>query len=220
MIPREVPAYTIAEAARYLRLPQSTLGHWVRGHKTFKPILTTPNGGPILSFVNLVEAHVLWAITRQHQIKLPNVREAVDYLKVRVNEPHPLAAIDLEHDGVDIVVRILGDIINATRKGQVAMKEIVEASLRRIQRGPDGKTPVALYPFITDDISMDRKSVMFNPEIAFGRLVIVDSGVPTTEVAQRYKAGESMDELADDYGLLRNDIEDAVRCELHVATAA
>ena len=220
MIPREVPAYSIAEAAHYLHLPQSTLGNWVRGHKNFRPVLTTPNHGAILSFINLVEAHVLWAITRKHKIKLPNVREAVDYLRKDLNEPHPLATIDLEHDGVDIVVRILGDIINASKQGQVAMKAIVEASLRRVQRGPDGKTPVVLYPYVTDDVSMDRRPVMFNPEIAFGRLVIVNSGVPTTEVAQRYKAGESIDELADDYGLQRIEIEDAVRCELHLATAA
>jgi hypothetical protein len=36
-------------------------------------------------------------------------------------------------------------------------------------------------------------------------------------VAERYKAGESVNELADDYGCKRRDIEEAVRCELALA---
>ena len=40
------------------------------------------------------------------------------------------------------------------------------------------------------------------------------SGIPTTIIAERYKAGESVDELADDYGRKRLEIEEAIRCEL------
>jgi len=36
-------------------------------------------------------------------------------------------------------------------------------------------------------------------------------------VAERYKAGESIDELAQDYGCERNYVEEAVRCELAIA---
>jgi uncharacterized protein (DUF433 family) len=219
MDPRNVPAYGIAEAAHYLHLPQSTLGHWIRGHRTFKPVIATPGKGNILSFINLVEAHVLWAITRKHRVRLQNVRPAIQYLTKAFKEPHPLAMIPLETDRVDVLVRTMGDVINATKKGQVAMREVVEASLRRVDRDIDG-SPVVLYPFVADDPTIDRKPVMFNPTIAFGRLVLVHTGVPTIEIARRYKAGESMEDLAGDYGRSRSEIEDAVRCELQLAPAA
>jgi hypothetical protein len=71
--PREMAAYSIGEAAHYLRIPVATLRSWVRGRfyptehgrRFFKPLieLPDPNLGS-LSFVNLVEAHVLDAIRR------------------------------------------------------------------------------------------------------------------------------------------------------------
>ena len=46
------------------------------------------------------------------------------------------------------------------------------------------------------------------------------SGVSTDIVAERFKAGESADELANDYGCAREKIEEAIRCELTLAEAA
>jgi uncharacterized protein (DUF433 family) len=113
----------------------------------------------------------------------------------------------------------MGKVINASKEGQIAMREVVEASLKRVDRGPDG-SPLVLYPFVADNPSIDRRPVMFDPAVSFGRLVIVNSGIPTIEVARRYKAGEPMEQLAEDYGRSRDEIEDAVRCELHLAAAA
>lgn len=42
-------------------------------------------------------------------------------------------------------------------------------------------------------------------------------GIPTAIIAERYKAGESIDQLADDYGRERLDIEEAIRCKLERA---
>jgi len=39
-------------------------------------------------------------------------------------------------------------------------------------------------------------------------------------IAERYKAGESIDALAADYGRETGDIEEAIRCELRLAEAA
>jgi uncharacterized protein (DUF433 family) len=44
--------------------------------------------------------------------------------------------------------------------------------------------------------------------------------VSTDIVAERFKAGESADELANDYGCAREKIEEAIRCELSLAEAA
>jgi uncharacterized protein (DUF433 family) len=49
--------------------------------------------------------------------------------------------------------------------------------------------------------------------------VLAGTGIPTAIVAERYKAGESIDELAEDYGRSRKEIEEAIRCELWLEAA-
>ncbi|MDK2408547.1 DUF433 domain-containing protein [Aphanizomenon sp. PH219] len=56
-----------------------------------------------------------------------------------------------------------------------------------------------------------------DPRIAFGRLVIAETGIPTIVLAQRLKAGESIQDLACDYNCDRLKIEEAIRCELSAA---
>ena len=56
-----------------------------------------------------------------------------------------------------------------------------------------------------------------DPRIAFGRLVIAETGIPTIVLAQRLKAGESIQDLAYDYNCDRLKIEEAIRCELSAA---
>ena len=58
---------------------------------------------------------------------------------------------------------------------------------------------------------------MIDPWLAFGRPAIAAQGVATDIVAERYRAGERMDSLADDYGCGREEIEEAVRCEFALA---
>lgn len=51
------------------------------------------------------------------------------------------------------------------------------------------------------------------------RPVLAGSGIATNIIVQRYKAGESMEKLAEDYGRSRSDIEEAIRCELWLDAA-
>ena len=44
-------------------------------------------------------------------------------------------------------------------------------------------------------------------------------GVPTAAIAERYKAGDTIEELARDFGAKSNEIEEAIRCELELRTA-
>jgi len=62
--------------------------------------------------------------------------------------------------------------------------------------------------------------VTMDPRVEFGRPVLKSSAVPTSVIADRYKAGESIAELAEDYGEEPLNIEEAFRCELQPARAA
>jgi len=50
-----------------------------------------------------------------------------------------------------------------------------------------------------------------------GRPVIVGAGLSTQIIAERYKAGESVHDLAKDYERDDFEIEEAIRCELDAA---
>jgi hypothetical protein len=67
--PRTAPAYSFAEAARYLRLPLPTLRHWSLGLGKVAPVFSLDDPDrQYLSFMNLVEAHILAGIRRKHGV--------------------------------------------------------------------------------------------------------------------------------------------------------
>lgn len=86
--PRDMSAYGIAEAARYLRIASATLRSWVAGRSYprqdeedfFPPLIQPVNVMPVtLSFNNLIEAHVLRALRIDHGVSIEAVRKAIRY---------------------------------------------------------------------------------------------------------------------------------------------
>ena len=215
---RKMPAYSVAEAAHYLGVPASTVRYWAAGRAgVSKPVIEAAALHPIvLSFLNLVELHVLGAIRREHEVSLPKVRTAVQYLKKYYRSPHPLWSHQLATDGLDLFVERYGRLVNISRAGQLAMRAVLETSLKRIERDTAG-IPIKLYPFTRSDIHHAPKLVVIDPRLSFGRPVIAGTGLATDVIAERYKAGDSMDDLARDYGRERAEIEEAIRCELDAA---
>lgn len=220
--PREVPAYGLAEAAYYLGIPAATLRTWVagrtyptaKGAKLFRPIIEPADRKMLrLSFINLVEAHVLSALRRDHQVQLPKIRQAIDYLRRHFHSNHPLVDHQFETDGLDLFVERYSKLINVSREGQLAIREVLKSFLRRIVRDNKG-APVRLYLFTRRGEADEPHAVAVDPTISFGRPVLEGTGIPTEILAQRYKAGDSLEELAEDYGRRKEEIEEAIRYEL------
>lgn len=224
--PREVPAYGLAEAARYLNIPHATLRSWVAGRaypvadgeKFFPPIIEIADRKHrLLSFINLVEAHVLDAIRRrEHRIQLPKIRQAISYLRQKFNSRHPLVDQQLETDGLDLFVEKYGHLINISQEGQLAMREMLQTFLRRIERDSHG-VPIKLYLFARRGDKDEPLNVVVDPAISFGRPTLAGTNIPTSVLAERFKAGDSAEELAEDYGRPRQEIEEAIRYELKAA---
>ena len=224
---RLIPTYTVPEAAHYLRMSPATLGAWARGttyssggeKKRFRPVLKLPEkAGGLLSFVNLVEAHVLYALRRKHRVQLPTVRKALTFLKKQFDQDNPLAYESFQTNGIDLFVDRYGQLINASRSGQTEMREMISFHLARVQHDKGGLAR-RLFPFVRSGLADQPTPVVIDPRISFGRPVISNTGVPTVVVAQRYKAGESIAELGKDYECPGELIEEAVRCELELDAA-
>lgn len=223
--PREIPAYRFVDAARYLNIALPTLRSWIKGYyyrisggrRLFKPIFSLPDPRiPLLSYTNLVEAFVLSSLRRRHKVDLYKIRIAIRSLQSQFDSRHPLAEHRFETNGIDIFVENYGQLINVGRDGQLAMREVLQSYLTRVELDPSGKA-ARLYPFIRLNGTEQPKNVVINPYVSCGKPVITGTGLPTRVVAERYKAGDSIPDIARDYGRENEEIDDAIRYELRIA---
>lgn len=222
---RDAPAYTIADAALYLGLPVSTVRAWVKGQnyrvrnevRPYRPLINAADQAKgLLSFRNLVELHVLSVTRRIHGISMPKMRSTVTYLRKAFGTEHPLADVTIKTDGASIFVDRLEELVSASEAGQLPIREIVEQYLQRVGRDRQGN--LWLYPFTRASDKADQpKIVVMDPRVSFGRPVIANTGVRTSILAERYRAGDSMQALVEDYGLEQSVIEEAIRCEMRRA---
>lgn len=221
--PAELPVYPLSEVAHFLWMPHRKLYRWSAGYtldgKRQPAIIQIADRKQLLlSFNNLAELHILSAL-RNEDVSLQRVRQAIAYLRKEFDEErHPLLSTDLSTDGANVFIEKFGQLVNISRHGQVAFREILEAHLRRIDRDPNSGTVLRLFPFVkavrsAQDAVGQARLVAIDPRVSFGRPVIAGTRVPTTELAGRWSAGETIAEIAEDFGLDAGLVEDAIRYE-------
>ena|SRR5437016_5881762 len=211
------PAYPISEAARYVRLSPATLRSWfvgrpyptAKGLSQFAAVLKPARREPVtLSFSNLVEAHVLRSLRTEHGVPLDAVRQSLRYAERELNIEKLLLREELRTAGGELFLDRYGELVNLSASGQLAMRRIFEAHLQRVEWGAL-RSAIRLYPFVLADRA-DEKPIVIDPRIAFGRPVVERAFVSTQTILDRIDAGESVAEIALDYGLTAEAIEEAV----------
>ncbi|MCC9598462.1 MULTISPECIES: DUF433 domain-containing protein [unclassified Rubrivivax] len=220
--PRQQGAYTLAEAARYLKLPPATLRAWTvgrdypvaEGQGRFRALIEPARSKPpLLSFFNLIEAHVLRALRTEHGVSLRALRDAIAYAECRLKIERLLLSEDLRTHGGRVLLDRYGELIDLSASGQIAIRKALEDHLARVE-WDRWKFPVRLYPYPTSTSTLGgRRPIAIDAHVAFGRPVLVTGGVSTHAIAERLDAGESIDELAADYELTPADIEQAALYE-------
>lgn len=229
--PRDVPSYATWEVARYLRLPLRTVQNWSFGFGSYggRPLVRVADPKRhLLSFWNVAELHVLGALRRYHQISPQKLRRVIGYLEETFESSHPLLTEKMLTDGVSVFVESTKGLVNAAKGGQMAMRLVMEAHLQRIDQDTDG-VAVRLFPFVRrspETVSQvatllnEPKIISLDPRVRFGRPVIAGTSIPTAEIAERFRAGDSFAELAEEYGRPEREIEEAIRCDLTLDSAA
>ncbi|MDE2146716.1 MAG: DUF433 domain-containing protein [Burkholderiales bacterium] len=217
-------AYRVSEAASILGLPAGTVNAWCFGHdyrhrdgtpKQFKRVIEPASlKRRELSFVNLCELHLLGVIRRHHGVKLVQVRKAIDFLRRKLAVPRPLATQTFLTNGVALFVEHAGELLNVSEQGQQALRDDFAQALARIEFGRHGG-PVRLFPFTRNATPGDAQpcSVVVDPAHSFGRPVMTGVFVRTEVVEQRFRAGDTIAEMAEDYGVPAAAIEEALRFE-------
>lgn len=230
--PGEIPACTLVEASLWLDVPIGTVRDWTLGRgrdansgcRSSQPLIEIADQQlDMLSFTNLAELFVLKGI-REMGVSLPRVRRAVAFIQDRLRVEHALVGKEMLTDGTDLLVQHVieqrEELVNASRGGQLEMKAIVMNFLQRIDRDPRTGTPLRIFPFTSAKRDDAPRTVMIDPRCQFCQPCISGTRVPTSSIGDRYKAGESIAELAADFGLDSRDVEEAIRFELQTRHAA
>jgi uncharacterized protein (DUF433 family) len=162
----------------------------------------------MLSFSNLVEAHVLRSLRTEHGVPLDAVRKALRFAERELNIEKLLLREELRTSGGELFLDRYGELVNLSASGQLAMRRIFEAHLERVEWG-ELRSAVRLYPFVLAE-SGDGKPIVIDPAIAFGRPVVEGAFVSTRTILVRIDAGETVAEVAHDYDVTVDAIEEAV----------
>jgi uncharacterized protein (DUF433 family) len=215
-----MPAYPMGEAARYLRVSAATLRSWfvgrpyptARGTSRFEPLLKPARIDPAtLSFSNLIEAHVLRSLRTEYGVPLAAVRQALAYAERELKIDQLLLREELRTAGGALFLERYGELVNLSASGQLAVRRLFEAHLARVEWGKL-RSAVRLYPFVFGE-AIDAKPIVIDPTIAFGRPVVDRVFVTTRSILERIDAGESIDDVAVDYEVSVEAVEEAVLFE-------
>lgn len=225
---RELPSYSITEAAHYLSIPASTLKSWFRGYRSVTGTRYPPMIKPadpdhlLLSFYNLAEAHILDA-ARRRGVNTRRLRIAVEWTNENLPGPHPLLTHEFATAGRRMFVRKLErQTIEASRYGQVVelrLAPVLKKFLKTIIRGEDF-LPIEIHPIRPTARKPKAKKkrtyvlespLAINPKICSGRPVVRGTDVLASVLRTRFHAKESASDLAKDYGLNPSEIYKVVK---------
>jgi len=229
---RELPSYSITEAAIYLGIPPSTLKSWFRGYKAqngkrYPPLIKPADPKRLLlSFYNLAEAHILDA-ARRRRVNERKLRIAVEWANECLPGPHPLLSHEFATAGRRIFVDKLqgkGKTVEASRYGQIVdlrLAPTLKQFLKTIIRDTD-KLPIEIHPIRptprTTRINKKKTRVYvmesplaINPTICSGRPIVRGTDVLASVLRHRAHAGEPLSDLSKDYGLDLSEIKKVVR---------
>lgn len=215
--PVDSPLYSFADAGRMIGVPPSTARWWVRGRKAdgHEPVLLTRPSEQSrgLSFLDLLELYAVKQLRKVHGVRLQDVRRAVRFAESELGVAKVLLHRDLATFGDQVFLAHLGELVSLSGAGQLALRDVVEGYLRRVDR-EDTFGPVRFYPeFAGMEHDPERRPVAISPFVAFGRPIVRGTGIKTSVIAARVDAGESVEEVAHDYGIAPHLVTSAIRYE-------
>lgn len=204
------PLFTVTEAAVHLGVSPSKLRWWATDERLVTRLDAAPRH-PSIPFIGLAEAVVLLAL-RQSGVPLQRIRPALEGLKSEIGLDHALASRSLYTDGAEIMYDYachhedvtLGDLV-VVRSGQRVFAPVVVDFLKRITWAADG------WPGRIELPRYRVARVMVDPRHAFGQPVFAHGVVRIEDVVDRWRAGDSLLDLAGDFGVPVDEIEDVLR---------
>jgi hypothetical protein len=182
---RNQPAYTVAEAARHLKVAPATVRSWTAdrtyprgaGAAHSSPLICpSKNSPPTLSFWNLIEAHVVRSLRTDHTVEADALRAAIRYVEQTLRVERLLVSPELSTEAGQLLLDRYGQMIELSASRQVAMRRRFTEHLARLE-WDEWKFPVRLFPFTSSDVISSARSITINAKVAFGRPVLAQKGI-------------------------------------------
>ena len=214
------PIFTLRETGGYLGVAKSTLHQWARPTGDRSPLITVfPAHGreATVPFIGFAEAFVLSAFRRAGvplQRGPPGGRRAVarDRPRTRAGVGAPL------HRGAEVLFDFATERrddelleLVVVRTGQKQFSELIRAYLQRITYGHDGWASQVQLPIY------GRARVIVDPHSAFGLPLVTDGGARVEDLVDRFLAGDTISDIADDFGVPFDHVEDVIRVATRTA---
>jgi uncharacterized protein (DUF433 family) len=222
------PLYTVGEAATFLRVPRSTMATWAGGYTRRRPGGASTKAGPVVTafqgdrklpripFVGLAEAMVVAAF-RRAGVSLQHIRRALEVLEQQLGVEHVLASRRLYTDGsivlFDYAQRHIDELAELTVvvTQQRVFSDVVREYLDRITYAPDGWAQDLVLPLT------QRPVIKVDPRKAFGQPFFMHGSARMEDVVDRFLAGDPLVEVAEDFGVPPDELEDVLRAILRPA---
>ena len=214
--PREQALYTPADASCYLGINSQTLSTWlwgrkyptVGGERFFHPLIDVADKeNQLLSFFNLAELHVLAATRYQHNVTMKAIRTAMDTIERLYSSKHPLISKDFKTNGKDLFTQSLDENTNLSTPGQLNFKTVMDLFLAHVV-ADEHDLVKKIFPLIAGQ--PDDRTISITHGIASSQPIIDGVGVPVWVVHNRYKDGETLKDIADDFGVPISKIQRAI----------
>lgn len=216
------PVMAVPEAARQLRIPPSTLKHWLDGHAVggtwYQPVLRVASApGTSMTWGEVVEASYLRAY-RQVGVSLQKLRPFIMTARELFEVRYPLAHLRpfvgtgrrllLEAQQIaelDQSLRVVFELAS----GQMELDHRAWGYIQSIDF-TDGETAARIR------IAGPDRAVVLDPAMSSGASTV--HGVRTEVLAEQAIAGTPIDDIADDFSLSRADVAAALDHEYSLAS--
>ncbi|HEX8305726.1 MAG TPA: hypothetical protein VF612_12670 [Jatrophihabitans sp.] len=240
------PLYTIAEAARYLGVPESTFGGWATGYRSRsaglalgrsaglalgrsagsalgRPLLTTvarrdSRRDAVVPFIGLAEGLVLTAM-RRGGVPLQRVRPALARLEDRLGVRHPLASRWLHTDGVEVLFDYAE--VEDAAAGEAPDVVVVRSDQRVLDMTVESWRRIEFaedgYARLLRLPAYRTAEVVVDPARGFGQPVFVRGGARVEDALSMVRAGVELETVAAEYRVPAEHLLDAVGVATPVA---
>jgi len=203
-----LPTYTIPEAAQYLAIDPWTLLDWY----SKRDAILKPSGWygeaqafALLSFRDLEEAYKVYLLRTKFGYSMQYLRKALVHARLESKSDHPL--IDQKMIAFDCLALFKRGVGRRTRHvialgshKSLYIPEVVDTWGKRIVADSKGRTK-QIFPWRFAKTDDESRPVSIQPDVMSGRLVVAGTRIPVNVLARRNRDGETVEEIAKDYGL-------------------
>ncbi|BFU42380.1 DUF433 domain-containing protein [Krasilnikovia sp. MM14-A1004] len=206
-----VPLLTPYEAATHLQIPERTMSRWLRPEDGRPPLVHSvrpeKRGWPSVPFIALVEAYVLRAL-RDLGLSRRAVGAAAAEIRSEFGTEYGLATRRIATDGIDVFIHYLdSDELARAADRQIPIRGVVEDYLKYVSWGNDGFAQRLVLRRYDPAVAQ----VVIDPQFAWGAPIVEPAKVPVDAVLGMWRGGETVEVVADEYGLSVEQVEALIR---------